>query len=117
MFMYGIKRQLDVHDALRVRDWETLAKLKLQGQSWSDFSEFAVSMLNHLDLTDLVMEASRSKPEIYVSIKLINVELRETSKYMRPVSDMHGACAHQWKRYNGFSESYDYCTFCDTKRK
>jgi hypothetical protein len=25
-------------------------------------------------------------------------------------------CNHQWKRYNGFTESYDYCELCDAKR-
>ena len=26
-------------------------------------------------------------------------------------------CAHKWKRYNGFMDSYDYCEHCDEKKK
>lgn len=26
------------------------------------------------------------------------------------------SCDHTWKRYQGFIESYDYCTKCDEKR-
>jgi hypothetical protein len=25
-------------------------------------------------------------------------------------------CFHDWKRFNGFREDYDYCTKCDRKR-
>ena len=26
-------------------------------------------------------------------------------------------CTHNWKNYQGLSESYEYCTVCDEKRK
>lgn len=25
-------------------------------------------------------------------------------------------CSHEWKTYNGFIETYDFCTKCDVKR-
>lgn len=25
-------------------------------------------------------------------------------------------CTHNWQRYEGFTEVYDYCTLCDEKR-
>ena len=26
-------------------------------------------------------------------------------------------CYHDWKKYTGFNETYEYCTKCDGKRK
>jgi hypothetical protein len=32
------------------------------------------------------------------------------------ISQPPSSCAHFWKRYNGFTQVYDFCTHCDKKR-
>lgn len=34
----------------------------------------------------------------------------------RPASDDAKYCSHQWKKYVGFTQVYDFCTVCDAKR-
>lgn len=31
------------------------------------------------------------------------------------LSDDLGKCKHSWKKYVGFTDTYEYCTYCDEK--
>jgi hypothetical protein len=42
--------------------------------------------------------------------------------YFSPLRDLQESqavktCSHTWKRYEGFTETFEYCTICDEKRK
>jgi len=35
---------------------------------------------------------------------------------LEPGQDLYKECRHSWKNYQGLTNSFDYCEFCDLKR-
>lgn len=51
----------------------------------------------------------------YYLENLIGTYVISSVKHLEVFPDQE--CNHNWKHYNGFTESYEYCEFCQTKRR
>jgi len=87
-----------------------------------DIEDGSLYVDNFSDLDDnyeLVSEQPKSNPyasvlkELY-SDTIINAFPDVPKVYAAP---WDSGCAHTWKAYIGFNDSYNYCTKCDAKEK
>lgn len=93
-------------------DLETMIYAELRGFEYRDSYKMDMNSLG----TDVEFLPSgpgeiKVRLDMGVPIDYIKVDINFGTD-LEPKS-----CAHQWRRYHGLIEEYDYCTICDEKRK
>lgn len=85
-----------------------------------------VGEFKHLPNYELIEDARITNTNNNVLIEGIKEGCKESSSGITylvlddidPQEDsLINQCIHTWKQYQGFSETYEYCTECDEKRK
>lgn len=86
-----------------------------------------MSKINQLDddenkvLTPIEQDIEYFKNTIFKVPKGLDIDLSKVELYTGPTQASHlprsMACDHNFKAYIGFTDAFEYCTVCDTKKR
>ena len=68
----------------------------------------AMFFAEHFELVNNIVTYDPAKVKLYLNGEFIKYATDCNYSIIKP-------CSHKWKKYQGFTENYEYCEFCDIK--